>query len=179
VVQEPVTTATLPPLATAERVDLVCVIDGTSTARELPPAGRVVIGRGASSAVCVPHRSVSREHAALTLPELVLEDLGSTNGTFVCTRKPDGTIEERRLDAGQPAALVPGATVRLGAVTFVLVPTFVRGEEPTLQAAEDGALEPRNPWEYPGERSSIGSSATALRVLARPATSDRYRPSNK
>ncbi len=43
-----------------------------------------------------------------------------------CTRPPRRHPWETRLVPGCPVALRPGATVRLGAVTLVLVPTFVR-----------------------------------------------------
>jgi two-component system, NtrC family, response regulator AtoC len=141
--QEPVTTAALPPLATGERVDLVCVVDGQSTARPLPASGRLVIGRGAETSVCVSHRSLSREHAALTVPELVLEDLGSTNGTFVRVMHADGSTTETRVAQGKPVTLAAGATVRLGAVTFVLVPSFVREAAGASVEAEAIALDER------------------------------------
>ncbi|MFO0563463.1 MAG: sigma 54-interacting transcriptional regulator [Polyangiales bacterium] len=141
--QEPTTTAALPPLATGESVDLVCVVDGQSTSRPLPTAGRLVIGRGETASVCISHRSLSREHAALTLPELVLEDLGSTNGTFVRTLNADGSISEERVHEGSRVTLAPGATVRLGAVNIVLVPTFVSGARAEPPASEPVALDPR------------------------------------
>jgi DNA-binding NtrC family response regulator len=122
--QEPVNTARLPPLTTAVRVDLVFVVDGQSVTRSLPPSGRLIIGRGADVPLCVAHRSLSREHAALELPDLVIEDLGSTNGTFVRTMLPDGSTHERRIAVGERAMLSPGSAVRLGAVTAVLVPAF-------------------------------------------------------
>ncbi|MBL8685490.1 MAG: sigma 54-interacting transcriptional regulator [Myxococcales bacterium] len=140
---EPIDTATLPPLASGERVDLVFVIDGQSTARPLPEKGRLVIGRGAETSVCVPHRSLSREHAALTLPDLVLEDLGSTNGTFVRALQPDGSTIETKVVAGKAVRLAPGSTVRFGAVTAVLVPSFVRTADDRAITTDAVALDPR------------------------------------
>ena len=146
---EPVVTSTLPPFDAAERVDMVFVVDGGTTTRPLPPAGRVVIGRTVTvtHGVAVPHASLSREHAAITVPELSLEDLGSTNGTFLHQTLPDGTRAETRLVPGCPVTLRPGATVRLGAVTLVLVPTFVRERSAAAPAegvpAEPPPLDPR------------------------------------
>jgi len=146
---EPVVTSTLPPFDAAERVDMVFVVDGETTTRPLPLAGRVVIGRTVTVAngVTVAHPSLSREHAALTVPELSLEDLGSTNGTFLHQTLPDGTRAETRLVPGCPVALRPGATVRLGGVTLVLVPTFVRERSAVAPAegvpAEPPQLDPR------------------------------------
>jgi len=131
-------TASLPPVAKAERVDLVFVVDGRTLAHPLPSAGRVVIGR-ACEGVSVPHASLSRRHASITTPGLVLEDLGSTNGTWVRAPGPDGAAAEARLEPGRPVVLSPGDTVRLGAVTLVLVPAAA----PTSSEAGDGdALDP-------------------------------------
>lgn len=51
----------------------------------LPPEGEVLIGRGAELPVVLAEDMVSRKHAKLTIRgDLVkIEDLGSTNGTFV------------------------------------------------------------------------------------------------
>ncbi len=143
---EPVVTSTLPPFDAAERVDLVFVIDGETTTRPLPPAGRVMIGRTvAADGIAVPHTSLSREHAALSVPDLSLEDLGSTNGTFLHHTLPDGTRAETRLVPGCPVALGPGATVRLGAVTMVLVPTFVRERSAAPAEVADPEPAPLDP----------------------------------
>ncbi len=124
--QEPLSTATLPPLTTADRVDLVFVVDGQTSVQTLPETGRLVIGRATEASVCVPHRSLSREHASLTMPGLVLEDLGSTNGTFVRRAQLDGSLSEVAVKEGAPVTVEPGDSVRLGAVTVVIVPTFLR-----------------------------------------------------
>ena len=70
----------------------------------------VVIGRdpsGSSHVVVDP--SVSREHARLSVEggELCVEDLGSTNGTF---------INGRRLESGERARVTDGDELELGAV---------------------------------------------------------------
>ena len=83
---DPTPTATMPPVAKADRVDLVFVVDGRTLAYPLPAEGRVVVGRSAGDVV-VAHASLSRQHAAITTPSLLLEDLGSTNGTWL--RAPD------------------------------------------------------------------------------------------
>jgi EAL domain-containing protein (putative c-di-GMP-specific phosphodiesterase class I) len=48
-------------------------------------ASRFVIGRNPEASLCIPSPTVSREHAELTVVdrELLLRDLGSTNGTYV------------------------------------------------------------------------------------------------
>lgn len=67
----------------------------------------LVIGREADADLRVPHPEVSRRHAALFRSPHGdrLEDLGSTNGTW---------IDERMLTPGLPVALVEGDRVRLG-----------------------------------------------------------------
>lgn len=73
-----------------------------------------VIGRAADQCeLVVPHPTVSRRHAKLSLAgeALQVEDLGSTNGTAV-----NGTT----LKAGTPVALHAGAKLRLGDVELVI-----------------------------------------------------------
>lgn len=62
------------------------VIEGPEIGRVMPiTTGEVTIGRGSDCEVSVPHGVVSRKHARLVLrrDKLVVEDLGSANGTFV------------------------------------------------------------------------------------------------
>jgi hypothetical protein len=63
------------------------------------------IGRGTSNDIIIPDKSLSRLHARVrsTPNGYVIEDLGSTNGTFV---------NERRVTGSAPAK--PGDTIRLG-----------------------------------------------------------------
>ena len=71
--------------------------------------GHNVIGREAPAGIVIPHPSVSREHARITVEgeRAVLEDLGSKNGTF---------RGEARLEG--KAALADGDDLRVGAVRF-------------------------------------------------------------
>jgi two-component system response regulator AtoC len=133
--QDQVPTATLPPFASAERVDLVFVLDGRTLVHPLPAAGRVLIGRSVPEGVTVAHASLSRSHAAITTPALTVEDLGSTNGTWLRRTDPDGTVHETAVR--EPVTLRPGDTLRLGAVSLVLVPSFVGGH--TTSPAGDGS----------------------------------------
>ena len=73
---------------------------------EIPLAKeRVTIGRRPDNDVCLPYPAVSGEHAAVVtiLADSFLEDLGSTNGTFV-----NGT----RITS--EVALRPGDRVQVG-----------------------------------------------------------------
>ena len=73
-------------------------------------ASGVIVGRSARQANCVlMEDSVSRSHASIRLSDgqLVIEDLGSMNGTFV-----EGT----RLKPGQKRQIRHGTTIQLGDV---------------------------------------------------------------
>ncbi len=66
---------------------------------------QLTIGRDASNAVAINDAEVSRKHARLTFQggKYVLEDLGSTNGTFVNGQRLSG-----------PVVLKPGDVISLG-----------------------------------------------------------------
>jgi len=73
------------------------------------------LGRSPKNDFQIEHRTVSAAHCELALAndELVVRDLGSTNGTFV----NDEPIEEARLQAGQ--------TLRLGDIEMLVESTEV------------------------------------------------------
>ncbi len=83
---------------------------GLGTRYRFQPGSTVVLGRAKSADVSLPEVSaISRKHASLTyrLESVILEDLGSTNGTFV----NDVRIE-------QPALLKSGDRFQIGSVHF-------------------------------------------------------------
>jgi serine phosphatase RsbU (regulator of sigma subunit) len=85
---------------------LVAVEGAAKGTRVEVGAEPVTIGRGAQQTLAFPgDAAVSRAHARVSLlgGEVVVEDLGSTNGTFV---------DEQRLT--QPAALRDGSLLRVG-----------------------------------------------------------------
>ncbi len=71
----------------------------------------VLVGRGADAHIKVDHPSVSRIHARIerTSDALLVEDLGSRNGTFVNDRA-----------VACPTAVHPGDRIRCGEVVFVV-----------------------------------------------------------
>jgi len=71
-------------------------------------AGENILGRGLEDVIEINLPTVSRRHARITLADaVVLEDLGSKNGTW---------LENERLTA--PRELSDGAAVRLGSAEF-------------------------------------------------------------
>jgi pSer/pThr/pTyr-binding forkhead associated (FHA) protein len=69
------------------------IIDGPDTGREFSVAGMLVIGRDTSAGIVLEDGEVSRRHASVsTGPSgLEVEDLGSTNGTYVNGEKIEGS----------------------------------------------------------------------------------------
>ena len=80
---------------------------------ELTP-GTYTVGRCDEAALCLDDPRTSRLHAAIsvTADAITLDDLGSTNGTY---------LDDVRVDA-EPRTLVVGATVRIGDTLLVLRP---------------------------------------------------------
>jgi len=85
-------------------------------------AGENVIGRDEEVAVRIDAPGVSRRHARIVVTgaEVMLEDLGSKNGTY---------LREQRLEA--PAALRDGDTFRLGRLLLVFRNTAQGGSTRT------------------------------------------------
>ncbi|MFQ5596109.1 MAG: FHA domain-containing protein [Anaerolineae bacterium] len=99
---------------TAERRTLVVVDAGPSPLRPgdtLPLRPVTSLGRDLSNIVVLPDEGTSAQHALISMRDghWWLEDLGSTNGTF---------LNGMRLDA--PAIIAPGDVIRVGHVQLKL-----------------------------------------------------------
>jgi pSer/pThr/pTyr-binding forkhead associated (FHA) protein len=69
----------------------------------------IIIGRGEACDLRVPLGSVSRKHCKITIePDAIVEDLGSSNGTYVNGQR----IHSHPLE--------PGDSIQIGPVVFVL-----------------------------------------------------------
>lgn len=81
------------------------------TAIEIAQKREVLIGRAASCDVVISDEFASNMHAKLVLvgEDWVLQDLSSTNGTFLDGKK-----------VSTPATISQGATIRIGTTTFEL-----------------------------------------------------------
>jgi pSer/pThr/pTyr-binding forkhead associated (FHA) protein len=87
-------------------------VSGAVFSKVFPVTGPVVIGRSAECDISVPADEMSRRHALVkpTADGLSVEDLGSSNGTY---------INNKRIQ--QTGFLGPGDELRLDAVRFILV----------------------------------------------------------
>ena len=90
----------------------------------LPRDGTVTIGRGEGNNVRIDDPSVSRNHAVLRVgPRLVIQDLGSANGTMVRDRAGAGAVGETlnvRQLLGREADLAVGDTILFGTASVVV-----------------------------------------------------------
>ncbi len=77
------------------------------------PFGETTIGRVDGNTLVVVDKSVSRFHTKITVSDsgITVEDLGSSNGTF---------IDREQID--KPAQITPGQRLRIGSVEFILEP---------------------------------------------------------
>ncbi len=87
---------------------------------------QLFIGRDSSCEIAVPDRQVSRQHARVVFSEtgVVLEDLGSKNGTFCNSKRLEGSVELKEGDEIQIAMaqqflfISPEATLPLEDMPF-------------------------------------------------------------
>jgi two-component system response regulator AtoC len=129
--------------ATTEQIDreapfgdrVLLVIDGAAL-QVIPLAsqGTITIGRASKCDVVIDSGSVSRHHANLILGTLdvALEDVGSSNGTFV-----DGA----KLANNRPAKITVGVPFLVGAVTLMVQTRSGSRRESATKASQLAALE--------------------------------------
>lgn len=87
---------------------------GLTRPRQFPIKDQITIGRNSRNTVVLDDEAVSAFHARIYLENgrFVLEDLGSTNGTFVANQIVVG-----------PTALRSGATIKIGRSRLVFTGT--------------------------------------------------------
>lgn len=105
---------------------------------------RITIGRKPYNDIVLEHRAVSGEHATLTmmLDEAILEDLGSTNGTFI-----DGKKVFR-------SKLSPGDVVNIASFTLSLLASKAK-------PAPSGRIEVTN-GAHAGKKLSLTKPLTTI-----------------
>lgn len=97
----------------------------------------ISVGRESSNDIVISHELLSRRHAKLRLEggECVIEDLGSTNGTYVNNRQ-----------INRPVGLKVGDVVKFGKQAFILATDGVDGQTiiasrlPQRSASEGGCV---------------------------------------
>jgi two-component system response regulator AtoC len=103
---------------------LMVFAGGVTSTHDLPASGTVTLGRANDNAVCIDDPSVSRHHAVLHLgAEVLLEDLGSANGTSLRAPIQDAAtadLSQSKLAPGRRVAIAPGASFHLGSTVLVL-----------------------------------------------------------
>jgi transcriptional regulator with PAS, ATPase and Fis domain len=100
--------------ASAERsARIVGIWSGGCVFADLPARGELVLGRAESAEIRIDHASVSRKHARLILdgPTILIEDLGSANGTWV-----DGT----RIPANVKVAVGAASLLEIGTAAITI-----------------------------------------------------------
>jgi pSer/pThr/pTyr-binding forkhead associated (FHA) protein len=87
------------------------VVDGPLQGTEFDIAGSAVIGRDPSSGIVLDDPEASRRHASISAEEdgVTVEDLGSTNGTYLDRAKVTG-----------PTRVPLGVPVRIGKTVIEL-----------------------------------------------------------
>jgi len=113
----------------------LAIVEGQEAGRQIPLSGTVLIGRDPSADVVVEDAEVSTRHASFAPSEggAVVEDLGSTNGTFV-----NGS----RVESVQALAL--GDTIEVGTAGLLVkslpTPPTPPGQETSVRGVAPVAL---------------------------------------
>jgi hypothetical protein len=107
------------------------IAEGSDRGREVPLAGVVEVGRAANVTLSLEDQEVSRHHLRISPSDdgALVEDLGSTNGTYVNDQPIQG-----------PRAVRPGDQIRLGLTMLELR----RADEPLAQAPRPQVTEIAN-----------------------------------
>lgn len=148
--------------------------EGVAQERELPQ-GELILGRSSSCGLVLPDQKISHQHARLRVDgqSVLIEDLGSRNGTFVNGERVEsadlGVGDEIRLGDTTIRLMTPGieeTRVAASAEGTVVLDTRVRDPDATqiLAPVAPAAPAPRETGLVPDEilRSPIISEAELL-----------------
>lgn len=140
------------------------VIEGPEAGRQVPLRETVEVGRDQSLPLAVDDEQVSRHHARIAVEggRPVLEDLGSTNGTYV---NDQPTLERRELRAGDRVRM--GLTVLLVRTSQEVAaqPSAVQAT-PQLTAVGHEVLQPAAKEELPAPPSTEAAPPPARRDMS-------------
>jgi pSer/pThr/pTyr-binding forkhead associated (FHA) protein/uncharacterized RDD family membrane protein YckC len=163
----------------------IVIVQGPNEGREFDISGAIVIGRDTSAGLVIDDPEASRRHSSLSIEgdQLQVEDLGSTNGTFVNGAR-----------ISEPKTLAEGDKLRIGTTVFEVhvaapaeeevqatrvgtalpdlddlqvtaprqVPDFAKEEEPMAAAAEPEPPTPEPPAPEPVAPEPIQPTAAGI-----------------
>jgi RND superfamily putative drug exporter len=122
-------------------------------------ADAVVVGRGEDCDLVLRDVKLSRRHASVRMPSpglVVLEDLGSMNGTFVDGRRIDGAVElrgEERIELGDTVLTfgegpvdLSGLSARTRQLATIAVPSEALRREPLVSTESLARACARRRW---------------------------------
>jgi DNA-binding NtrC family response regulator len=136
-----------------ERLQAVVHVEGAFSTFRLRPKGEVTIGRTSASDISIPHASVSRAHAVLTVGQpLRLRDVDSSNGT---------QVRGQRLEPHVDVEVSTGEPLMLGAAMVMI--QRVAAATPARRVQSHDYFEPRVEEEC-ARRSRHGGSFAIVRV---------------
>ncbi len=115
-------------------------VSGPTFGKTYAMVGTLIVGRSSDSGICIPTDEISRHHAKLqVVPDgVMVEDMGSANGTFV---------NNQRVHAG--ILLKTGDELRLDTVRFLLMSPGMEAPPASARvepAAPAPAVKSGNPW---------------------------------
>jgi pSer/pThr/pTyr-binding forkhead associated (FHA) protein len=128
-------------------------VSGATFGKRFAVKGNMVVGRSGDCDICIASEEISRHHAHLTLvPDgVMVEDLGSSNGTFVNDKRVGGVT-----------LLRPGDELRMDVVRFLLTVPGKETQPLPAAPAAPAALAPATRW----KTMSVVLTALALIALA-------------
>ncbi len=153
------------------------IVEGADAGRQVQVTGTTDIGRDASSAIALDDDQASRHHARVAAQGdvAVVEDLGSTNGTYVNGQPLEG-----------PRAVRPGDSIRVGLTVLELrtaqdverkpsavlpVPQVTRLSQGVLEPVPEKELEPE-----PAAVAAIAPAASAPPAFAAETSTPGFLP---
>jgi FHA domain-containing protein len=163
------------------------IVEGADAGRQVPLTDAIDIGRDASTGLALDDEQVSRHHARVAGQGdlAVVEDVGSTNGTFVNGQPVEGPRAVRpgdRIRVGltvlelrtaqdvqrQPSAVLPVPQVtRLSRGVLEPVPEEQLEPPPAANVAPAFAVEQSAPGFVPPEVSDDAQAASDYKAVAR------------
>jgi pSer/pThr/pTyr-binding forkhead associated (FHA) protein len=136
-------------------------VSGPTFGKVYAMVGTLTVGRSSDADLCIPIEEISRQHAKLqsAASGIVVEDLGSANGTFV---------NDQRVHT--PTLLKAGDEVRFDTVRFLLVSPAQEAQQATAVRSEPAAApadSSRGLWIAAGLVMLVAAVLIALRYLGK------------